>query len=85
MNEYDGICWMGWIIIFAYFIGAALIWMLLFGYGAILWYIACIIAVMCFAAAKSKTKTKQVIEEDVPYFTDEDFMHCKIGEWVSRK
>ena len=84
MNEYDGINWMGILLIILYFAGAAGMFILLFGYGAMFWGMAFIIAVMCFAAAKSKTKTKQVIEEEVPYFTDEDYMHCKIGEWVSR-
>lgn len=25
------------------------------------------------------------VADDTDKFTDEDFMHCKIGEWVSRK
>ena len=27
---------------------------------------------------------KEPQEETNDYFTDEDFIHCKIGEWVSR-
>ena len=28
---------------------------------------------------------KDITIDKEEYFTDEDFIHCKIGEWVSRK
>ena len=28
---------------------------------------------------------KDITIDSDEYFTDEDFLHCKIGEWISRK
>jgi hypothetical protein len=55
---------------------------LLFGYGGIFWFIGVAIVGIIIGWHKEPRET-QINDND--YFTDEDFIHCKIGEWVSRK
>lgn len=85
MNQYDGITWMGWIIIFVYFFGSILIGYLLFGSGVIFYIIALIVLIIYCAYRAIKDKPVQTKPEKVPYFTNEDYLYCKVGEWVSRK
>lgn len=80
--KYDGINWMGWLINIVCFVGLFCMFVLLFGYGGIFWFIGVIIVGIIIGWHK-KPKETQINDND--YFTDEDFIHCKVGEWVSRK
>lgn len=80
--KYDGINWMGWLINIVCFIALFCIFVLLFGYGGIFWFIGVIIVGIIIGWNK---KQKEIQTNDNDYFTDEDFLHCKVGEWVSRK
>lgn len=80
--KYDGINWMGWLINIVCFVGLFCMFVLLFGYGGILWFIVVTIVGIIIGWNKEPKRT-QTNNND--YFTNEDFIHCKIGEWVSRK
>jgi len=80
--KYDGINWMGWLINIVCFVGLFCMFVLLLGYGGIFWFIGVTI-VGTIIGWKKEPKETQINEND--YFTDEDFIHCKVGEWVSRK
>lgn len=80
--KHDGINWMGWLINIASFVGLFCMLVLLFGYGGIFWFIGVIILGIIIGWKKEPKET-QINDND--YFTDEDFIHCKVGEWVSRK
>lgn len=80
--KYDGINWMGWLINIICVVGLFCMFILLFGYGGIFWFIGVIILGVIIGWHKEPKET-QINDND--YFTDEDFIHCKIGEWVSRK
>ena len=85
MSEYDGICWMGWVLIILYILGCCGMFWLISGSSAIYWILGLILAMICGIINGARKNNKQVVKEkEVPVFTDEDFMHCKIGEWVSR-
>lgn len=80
--KYDGINWMGWLINIIFFVGLFCMFILLFGYGGIFWFIGVIILGIIIGWHK---EPKEIQKDDNDYFTDEDFIHCKVGEWVSRK
>lgn len=80
--KYDGINWMGWLINIVCFVGLFCMFVLLFGYGGIFWFIVVTIVGIIIGWNKEPKRTKTNNDD---YFTDEDFIHCKIGEWVSRK
>ena len=80
--KYDGINWMGWLINIACFFGVFCIFVLTFGYSGIFWFIGTIIAGIIIGLHR---EPKEIRIDNDDYFTDEDFMHCKIGEWISRK
>ena len=70
-------CFLTLLILFVMFC----IFVLLLGYSGIFWFI--ITLILGFVIAWNKDETTEKLDND--YFTDEDFLHCKIGEWVSRK
>ena len=80
--KYDGINWMGWLINIVCFFGLFCIFVLIFGYGGVFWFIGVTIVgvIMGWRSAPKETQS-----DSKDYFTDEDFIHCKVGEWVSRK
>ena len=80
--KYDGINWMGWLVNIICFVGLFFMFVLLFGYGGVFWFIGVIILGVIIGWKKEPKET-QINDND--YFTDEDFIHCKVGEWVSRK
>ena len=80
--KYDGINWMGWLINIIFFVGLFCMFILLFGYGGIFWFIGVIILGIIIGWHK---EPKEIQKDDNDYFTDEDFIHCKVGEWLSRK
>ena len=80
--KYDGITWMGWLIIITVLAFILFVYLMLFGKWGIPIFIGVVIAGIVVGANR---KEKDITIDNDEYFTDEDFIHCKIGEWVSRK
>ena len=80
--KYDGITWMGWLIIIAVLAFILFVYLMLFGKWGIPIFIGVVIAGIAVGANREEKDT--TIDND-EYFTDEDYLHCKVGEWVSRK
>ena len=80
--KYDGINWMGWLINIICFFGLFCIFVLIFGYSGIFWFIGVAIVGVIIGWHR---EPKEIQIDNNDYFTDEDFIHCKIGEWISRK
>ena len=80
--KYDGITWMGWLIIITILAFILFVYLMLFGKWGIPIFIGVVIAGIAVGANREE---KDITIDDDEYFTDEDYLHCKIGEWVSRK
>lgn len=80
--KYDGINWMGWLINIICFFGLFSIFVLVFGYSGIFWFIGVAIVGVIIGWHR---EPKEIQIDNNDYFTDEDFIHCKVGEWISRK
>ena len=80
--KYDGINWMGWLINIICFFGLFCIFVLVFGYSGIFWFIGVMIVGVIIGWHR---EPKEIQIDNNDYFTDEDFIHSKVGEWISRK
>ena len=80
--KYDGITWMGWLIIITVLAFILFVYLMLFGKWGIPIFIGVVIAGIAVGANREE---KDITINDDEYFTDEDYLHCKIGDWVSRK
>ena len=80
--KYDGITWMGWLIIITVLAFILFVYLMLFGKWGIPIFIGVVIAGIVVGANREE---KDITIDSDEYFTDEDFLHCKIGEWISRK
>ena len=80
--KYDGITWMGWLIIIAVLAFILFVYLMLFGKWGIPIFIGVVIAGIAVGANREE---KDITIDDDEYFTDEDFIYSKIGEWISRK
>ena len=80
--KHDGITWMGWLIIITVLAFILFVYLMLFGKWGIPIFIGVVIAGIVVGANR---KEKDITIDNDEYFTDEDYLHCKIGEWVSRK
>ena len=80
--KYDGITWMGWLIIITVLAFILFVYLMLFGKWGIPIFIGVVIAGIAVGANR---KEKDITIDNDEYFTDEDYLHCKIGEWISRK
>ena len=80
--KHDGINWMGWLIIITVLAFILFVYLMLFGKWGIPIFIGVVIAGIAVGANREE---KDITIDNDEYFTDEDFIHCKIGEWVSRK
>ena len=80
--KHDGITWMGWLIIITVLAFILFVYLMLFGKWGIPIFIGVVIAGIAVGANREE---KDITIDDDEYFTDEDYLHCKIGEWVSRK
>ena len=87
MKGYDGIIWYGYVILIVIFgiaiLGAYLI------FGIIGFWVGLITAILnIIYAIVWDVQTRQsglcIQSKDESYFTNEDFINCKVGEWVSR-
>ena len=80
--KYDRITWMGWLIIITVLAFILFAYLMLFGKWGIPIFIGVVVGGIAVGANR---KEKDITIDNDEYFTDEDFLHCKIGEWVSRK
>ena len=80
--KYDRITWMGWLIIITVLAFILFAYLMLFGKWGIPIFIGVVIGGIAVGANR---KEKDITIDNDEYFTDEDFLHCKVGEWVSRK
>ena len=80
--KHDGITWMGWLIIITVLTFILFVYLMLFGKWGIPIFIGVVIAGIAVGANR---KEKDITIDNDEYFTDEDFIYSKIGEWVSRK
>ena len=80
--KYDGITWMGWLIIITVLAFILFVYLMLFGKWGIPIFIGVVIAGIIVGANREE---KDITIDNDEYFTDEDFLNVKIGEWVSRK
>lgn len=80
--KHDGITWMGWLIIITVLAFILFVYLMLFGKWGIPIFIGVVIAGLIVGANREE---KDITIDNDEYFTDEDYLHCRIGEWVSRK
>ena len=80
--KHDGITWMGWLIIITVLAFILFVYLMLFGKWGIPIFIGVVIAGIAVGANREE---KDITIDDDEYFTDEDFIYSKIGEWISRK
>lgn len=80
--KYDGIGWMGWLIIITVLAFILFVYLMLFGKWGIPIFIGVVIAGIAVGANREE---KDITIDNDEYFTDEDFIYSKIGEWISRK
>ena len=57
------------------------VFVLFLGYGGILLFGLMLVVGLSIGWHRDETNTRKRSND---YFTDEDFLHCKVGEWVSR-
>ena len=79
--KYDGITWMGWLIIITVLAFILFVYLMLFGKWGIPIFIGVVVAGIAVGANREE---KDITIDDDEYFTDEDFINVKVGEWISR-
>ena len=79
--KHDGITWMGWLIIITVLAFILFVYLMLFGEWGIPIFIGVVIAGIAVGANREEKDT--TIDND-EYFTDEDFIYVKVGEWISK-
>ena len=79
--KYDGITWMGWLIIITILAFILFVYLMLFGKWGIPIFIGVVIAGIAVGVNR---KEKDITIDSDEYFTDEDFINVKVGEWISR-
>ena len=79
--KYDGIGWMGWLIIITVLAFILFVYLMLFGKWGIPIFIGVVIAGIIVGANREE---KDITIDSDEYFTDEDFINVKVGEWISR-
>ena len=80
--KYDGITGMGWLIIITVLAFILFVYLMLFGKWGIPIFIGVVIGGIAVGANREE---KDITIDNDEYFTDEDYLHCKVGEWISRK
>lgn len=80
--KYDGINWMGWLVIITILLFILFVYLMWFGKLGIPIFIGVVIVGIIIGANKEEKEPRIDSNE---YFIDEDFIHCKVGEWISRK
>ena len=77
----NGVKAMGCLINIVIFLAIFCAFMLVFGKHGLWWFIGALIA----GCAIGWHKEVPPHHNNNSYFTDKDYLHCKVGEWVSRK
>ena len=81
MINFDGTLIFGFIVTIGILLVIFCVFVLLLGYGGIFWFALMLIVGLWIGLRSDETDTRK---QSNNYFTDEDFLHCKVGEWVSR-
>ena len=81
MINFDGTLIFGFIVTIGILLVIFCVFVLLLGYGGIFWFILMLVVGLWIGLHGDETN---VGKQSSDYFTDEDFLHCKVGEWVSR-
>lgn len=81
MINFDGTLIFGFIVTIGILLVIFCVFVLLLGYGGIFWFALMLVVGLWIGLRSDETDT---IKQSNDYFTDEDFLHCKVGEWVSR-
>lgn len=90
MKGYDGIIWYGYVILIVIFGAMTFGMYLMFGiWGLIISVAVAIINLISVIVWDIETRKANPINDpikrrDESYFTDEDFIYAKVGEWTSR-
>lgn len=86
MKGYDGIIWYGYVILIVIFVAMIFGLYLMFGiWGLIISVAVAIINLISVIVWDIETRKADPIKRhDESYFTDEDFIYAKVGEWISR-
>ena len=79
--KYDGINWMGWLIIITVLAFILFVYLMLFEKWGIPIFIGVVIAGIAVGANREE---KDITIDNDEYSTDEDFINVKVGEWISR-
>lgn len=79
--KHDGITWMGWLIIITVLAFILFVYLMLFGKWGIPIFIGVVIAGLIVGANREE---KDITIDNDEYFTDEDFIYVKVGEWISK-
>ena len=79
--KYDGITWMGSLIIITVLAFILFVYLMLFEKWGIPIFIGVVIAGIAVGANREE---KDITIDNDEYFTDEDFINVKVGEWISR-
>ena len=91
MKGYDGIIWYGYVMLIVIFGAMIFSLYLMFGiWGLIISVVVAIINLISVIVWDIETRKANPIndpikKQDESYFTTDDIMMCKIGEWVSNK
>lgn len=91
MNGYDGIIWYGYVILVVIFGTMIFSLYLMFGiWGLIISVAVAVINLISVIVWDIETRRADPInnpikKQDESYFTTDDIIMCKIGEWVSNK
>ena len=81
MINFDGTLIFGFIVTIGILLVIFCVFVLLLGYGGIFWFALMLVVGLWIGLRSDETDTRKQSND---YFTDEDFLHCKVGEWVSR-
>lgn len=81
MIDFDGTLIFGFIVTIGILLVIFCVFVLLLGYGGIFWFALMLVVGLWIGLRSDKTDTRKQSND---YFTDEDFIYAKVGEWVSR-
>ena len=81
MTDFDGTLIFGFLVTIGILLVIFCVFVLLLGYGGIFWFALMLVVGLWIGLRSDETDTRKQSND---YFTDEDFLHCKVGEWVSR-
>lgn len=81
MINFDGTLIFGFIVTIGILLVIFCVFVLLLGYGGIFWFALMLVVGLWIGLRSDETDT---IKQSNDYFTDEDFIYAKVGEWVSR-